>query len=141
LIASSKLARMNEHRQAPVWALWANESVVFLIGCLYLGSSTAFNAFIGTGLILQLITFAFPAALLLIRGRPTSLLPKSRTYGMPRVFGWIANFFTVGFALLCVVFYDMPAVLPVTASNMSKCLHLYHRFVAANSCQTTPARS
>lgn len=132
---------MDERRQAPIWALWANEIVVFLIGCLYMASSTAFNAFIGTGLILQLITFAFPAALLLLRGRPASLLPKQRTYGLPRDVGWIANFFTVGFALVCIVFYDMPAVLPATASNMSKCLYVHHRSFASNSCQTTLVQS
>lgn len=110
---------MDSRHEAPIWALWVNGLVVFLIGCVYLGSSTAFNAFIGTGLILQLITFAFPAALLLVKGRPARLLPTARTFGLPRVFGWVANIFTVGFALICLIFWDLPAVLPVTGSNMS----------------------
>jgi choline transport protein len=120
LIGSSKLSRMNDRWQAPIWALWANGFVIFVIGWIYLGSSTAFNAFIGTGLILQLITFAFPAALLLARGRPSSILPNTRIFGLPRAFGWVANIFTVAFAIVCVVFYDIPSLRPVTASNMSK---------------------
>ncbi|KAK6008136.1 hypothetical protein QM012_000039 [Aureobasidium pullulans] len=119
LIFSPKLSIMDSQHEAPIWALWANGFVVFLIGCVYLGSSTAFNAFIGTGLILQLITFAFPAALLLARRRPAQLLPTSRTFGLPRAFGWIANVFTVGFALICLIFWDLPAILPVTGSNMN----------------------
>lgn len=111
---------MNARHEAPIWALWANGFVVFIIGCVYLGSSTAFNAFIGVGSILQLVTFAFPAALLLARGRPARLLPRSLTFGLPHAFGWIANLFTVGFALICLIFWDLPAVLPVTGSNMSK---------------------
>lgn len=124
LIFSSKLSRMDTQHQAPIWALWANGSVVFLIGCIYLGSTTAFNAFIGTGLMLQLVTFAFPAALLLGRGRPAHLLPRSRTFGLPHAFGWVANSFTVGFALTCLIFWNLPAVLPVTGSNMSKSLSI-----------------
>lgn len=120
LIASSRLSRMDPDWQIPIWSLCANAFVIFLIGCIYLGSSTAFNAFIGTGLILQLITFAIPAALLLATGRPARFLPQTRTFGLPKAFGWVANFFTVGYALLCVVFYDLPAVRPVTGSNMSK---------------------
>lgn len=120
LIASSKLSHIDRRWQVPIWALCANGLVIFIIGCIYLGSSTAFNAFIGTGLILQLITFAFPAALLLARGRPTEFLPSTRTFGLPRAFGWVANFFTVAFAILCLIFYDFPAVRPVTASSMSK---------------------
>ncbi|KAH5014016.1 hypothetical protein HBI63_207100 [Parastagonospora nodorum] len=119
LIASSTLSRMSVRRRVPVAALCTNSVVVAIIGCLYLGSSTAFNAFIGTGLILQLITFAIPAALLLLQRRPARLLPKTRTFGLPRISGWIANFFTVGFALVCLVFYDLPAILPTTASNMN----------------------
>ncbi|KAH0361731.1 amino acid transporter, partial [Aureobasidium melanogenum] len=119
LILSSKLSTMHARHEAPVWALWANGFVVFIIGCVYLGSSTAFNAFIGVGSILQLVTFAFPAALLLARGRPARLLPRSRTFGLPHAFGWIANLFTVGFAVICLIFWDLPAVLPVTGSNMN----------------------
>ncbi|EMD96775.1 hypothetical protein COCC4DRAFT_62273 [Bipolaris maydis ATCC 48331] len=119
LVASSKIARIDGRWQVPVWALYVNGVMTFLIGCVYLGSSTAFNAFIGTGLILQLVTFAFPAALLLLTGRPKRFLPPTRTFGLPSAFGWVANVFTVAFALFCLVFYCFPPARPVTASNMN----------------------
>ena len=65
VVASRQLSQMHPRLKVPVWALCANSGVVFIIGCIYLGSSTAFNAFIGTGLMLQLLTFAIPTALLL----------------------------------------------------------------------------
>ncbi|KJY02507.1 hypothetical protein TI39_contig47g00011 [Zymoseptoria brevis] len=40
-------------------------------------------------------------------------------FRLPSAVGWIANFCTVGFALVCFVFYDLPAVLPVEAGNMN----------------------
>jgi choline transport protein len=130
---------MSVRRRVPVAALCTNSVVVAIIGCLYLGSSTAFNAFIGTGLILQLITFAIPAALLLLQRRPARLLPKTRTFGLPRISGWIANFFTVGFALACLVFYDLPAILPATASNMSKSAHRSLNVTAQQDTDYSPA--
>jgi choline transport protein len=134
LIASSRLSRLNARWEAPIWALCANAAVIFIIGCLYLGSSTAFNAFIGTGLILQLVTFAFPAALLLLRKRSDRFLPETRAFRLPFAFGWLANACTVGFSLLCFVCYNLPTVLPVHPSNMSK-LHI-PKTIASDSADT-----
>ena len=103
-----------------MWAIVFNAGVVFIIGCIYLGSSTAFNAFIGTGLILQHVSYAFPALLLLYRGRAGSWLPESRKFRLPGAIGWTANLTTVGLAVLVLVFYNFPTVMPVTGSNMSK---------------------
>ncbi|KAL1583194.1 hypothetical protein WHR41_07921 [Cladosporium halotolerans] len=118
-IGSSKLSQVNSKWDVPVWALCANAFVIFLIGCVYLGSSTAFNAFIGTGVILQLITFAFPAALLIARGRSARFLPATRKFKVPSALGWVANIFTIGFALVCTIFWNLPAQLPVEPTNMN----------------------
>lgn len=103
----------------PVWALLFNAFVVFLMGCIYLASSTAFNALIGSGLVLQQLTFAIPATLLLYCNRSSKFLPASRSFRLG-IFGWVANFVTVAFAILVLVFYDFPPVVPVTGGNMSK---------------------
>ncbi|KAI7363519.1 amino acid transporter [Hortaea werneckii] len=124
LFGSSKLSHMDEKWLVPVWALCANAAVIFIIGCVYLGSSTAFNAFIGTGLILQLITFAIPAALLLLRRRSAQYLPKSRKFKVPAVIGWVANAGTVGFTVIVTIFWCLPTVFPVASSNMSKFAYL-----------------
>lgn len=110
---------MHSSLHVPVWALLFNAFVVFLIGCIYLASSTAFNALIGTGLLLQQLTFAFPAALLLYRKRSEEFLPSSRPFKLGK-FGWIANVVTLAFAVFVLVFYNFPSVLPVTGGNMSK---------------------
>ncbi len=96
--------------------------IVFFIGCIYLGSSTAFNAFIGTGLILQQLSYAFPAALLIYRRRMAILLPNTRSFKLCGPFGWTANILTVLFAITILIFYNFPVILPATASNMSRFL-------------------
>ncbi|KAL4749594.1 hypothetical protein BDW72DRAFT_214010 [Aspergillus terricola var. indicus] len=119
LWGSKWIGKIHDRLDVPVWALVFNASAVFIIGCIYLGSSSAFNAFIGTGLILQHISYAFPALLLLYRRRANDWLPESRKFRLPGVVGWVANLTTVCFAILVLIFYNFPTVMPVTGSNMN----------------------
>src|SRR5690349_7490039 len=72
------------------------------------------------GLILQHVTYAFPAVLLIMRKRSPKWLPKSRTFKMPPVLGWAANITTIVFAIITIIFYDFPTVSPVTGGSMSE---------------------
>ncbi|PTB42508.1 hypothetical protein M441DRAFT_68032 [Trichoderma asperellum CBS 433.97] len=119
LIGSKFVCRIHPELGVPIWGLLVNNAVVFIIGCIYLGSSTAFNAFIGTGLILQQLSYAFPAALLLYRRRAVNVLPRKRLFKLYGPLGWIANILTVIFAITVLVFYNFPVILPVTGSNMN----------------------
>ncbi|GAB1201091.1 hypothetical protein APSETT444_010478 [Aspergillus pseudonomiae] len=120
LIGSQWIGELHDSLEVPVWALVFNYAVMFLIGCIYLGSSSAFNAFIGTGLVLQHISYAFPAVMLLYRCRSAIWLPDVRPFRLPSPVGWAANLTTVCFAVLVLIFYDFPTVMPVTGSNMSE---------------------
>lgn len=118
------LSRIHPRLGVPVWSLIANSACVFVLGCVYLGSSTAFNALVSTGIILQQLSFAFPAALMLYRrakGTLEEVMPSAKTgfklrYGI----GPVVNVLTIIMALLALIFYDLPVVLPVTVGNMSK---------------------
>ena len=120
IVGSRWLNKVDPKQQVPIAALAFNFAVMFIIGCIYLGSTSAFNAFIGTGLILQHVTYAFPALLLMVRRRSSTWLPNTRGFRLPSPLGWAANMLTVGFAVLVVVFYDFPTVVPVTGSSMSE---------------------
>lgn len=110
-----------------MWALVANCGCVFLLGCVNLGSTSAFNALVSTGLILQQVSFAFPAALVLyhrVCGTIDEAMPRSKaSFKLPFGLGPVSNVLTIVFALVSLVFYDFPTVLPVTAANMSECAH------------------
>jgi choline transport protein len=135
LFGSRWLGKINKKQQVPMAALLFNFAIMFIIGCIYLGSTSAFNAFIGTGknmalhqrhsadpsgLILQHVTYAFPAVLLMMRKRSPKWLPESRTFKVPSVLGWAANFTTAVFAIIVLIFYDFPTVIPVTGASMSE---------------------
>jgi choline transport protein len=119
IIGSCWLGQIHPRHGVPVWSLLANSAIVFIIGCIYLGSSTAFNAMISTGLILQQISYAMPTALLMYRGRSNQFLPRTRSFKLGP-FGWVANALTVIMAFIAVIFFNFPTVMPVTSSNMSK---------------------
>lgn len=126
IFGSHWLVKISAKQDVPIIALCFNFAIMFIIGCIYLGSSTAFNAFIGVGVILQQVTFAFPAALLLYRRRSSLWLPANRYFKLPSVLGWVANITTVLFAVFVLVFYSLPVILPAEGSNMSK-----HRLIAS----------
>ncbi|TDZ31462.1 Choline transport protein [Colletotrichum spinosum] len=118
------LRKVNGRLGVPVNALLVNSALVGVLGFVFLGSSTAFNALVATGLILQQVSFAFPAALALYhrtKGREAfeRVLPRRR-FRLPRVVGFAANILTVVTGAVALIFYDFPVVMPVTASNMSE---------------------
>ncbi|KAF6796391.1 choline transport, partial [Colletotrichum sojae] len=57
IVFSFFLSKINPRLGVPVNALLVNSALVFVLGCVFLGSSTAFNALVATGLILQQVSF------------------------------------------------------------------------------------
>ena len=119
LIFSKYLRILDPKLSVPVWALLFNSAWMFVIGCVYLASSTAFNAIVSPGLILEQVTFAIPAALLMWQGRPSQHSPAKGPFKLGKL-GWVANAVTVGWACFEIIFYNLPAEKPVTSGNMSK---------------------
>lgn len=56
----------------------------------------------------------------MMRKRSPKWLPESRSFKVPSVLGWAANLTTVAFAILVLIFYDFPTVIPVTGTSMSQ---------------------
>lgn len=133
-LGSDRVARIHPRLHVPVWALLANFVVslpvavytwhllqVNLLSSFRLSAdSVAFNALIGIGIVLQQVSFAFPAALLLYNRRSTAYLPTTAPFRLHAVLGWTANAVVVMSSLLWVVFFHFPVDLPITSSNMSK---------------------
>ena len=99
----------------PTWAILWGACWMSLCGFLFLGSTVAFNSFISAGIVLQYITYATPAALLLIKGRSTFPLGP---FWWPR-FGPVANVVVICWSALITLFYSLPLFLPVEAGSMN----------------------
>jgi choline transport protein len=126
LVGSNIIGKIHRKLRVPVYALLFNAFIVFVIGCVYLGSTTAFNALIGVGLVLQQLCFAIPVALLMFRGRPKEHRLASNqgrtgylaTFDLG-MFGWVANGITVVWSILCLVVYDLPLTKKPTGLSMN----------------------
>ncbi|RLM02011.1 hypothetical protein CFD26_109119 [Aspergillus turcosus] len=119
LFFSRRLASVHPSLNVPVYALLLNGLLVLLVGIVYVCSTTAFNAFIGTTVIVAQISFAVPAALLIYRRRSAEYLPPSRPFRVPHVVGYVCNVVTVVWAVVITVFFTFPATVPVTGGNMN----------------------
>lgn len=84
---------------------------------LLIGS--AFNVFIGTAMLTELISFAFPAALLMWRRRDLKYLPRKGPFKLGK-FGWLVNSLVVGWAAFALVIFSLPVTRHVTPGSMSK---------------------
>lgn len=81
--------------------------------------SEAFNVFIGTAMLTELISFTFPAALLMWRGRDPKYLPKKSHFNLGK-FGWLVNTLVVGWTVFALVIFSFPIAQPVKPGSMSK---------------------
>lgn len=80
---------------------------------------TACNTIVGTGLLIEQISYAFPAALLMWRRRGAQYLPEKSRYNVGRA-GWLVNSIIVAWTCLVLVIYSFPTMKPVSAQNMSE---------------------
>ncbi|KAF3762767.1 hypothetical protein M406DRAFT_45394 [Cryphonectria parasitica EP155] len=123
IVLSPYLSCIHPRWDVPVWALLLNGACVAVLGFIYLGSSAAFNSLVSTGLILQQLSFAFPAALMLYRravGSLAEVMPVTKERLRLRFgTGPVVNCLTIVLALLSLVFYDFPTALPVAADTMN----------------------
>lgn len=101
-------------------ALLLDAGLIFVCGCISLASSAAFNALVGVFSLMQMISFAIPAALLVYRRRSEKVLPRKRAFKVPEMVGWACNIGTIVAAVIETVFFTFPTVLPVTGNNMSE---------------------
>ncbi|KAH6896037.1 amino acid/polyamine transporter I [Thelonectria olida] len=110
------LTKLSPGTNLPTWSIHLSSGLVVLIGLIYLFSLTAFNAIIGAQAVCQIVSFGFPAlVLLLTRG---SSLPPSRRWNFG-VWGDLVYMVTVVYVVLVVIVAFIPQTHPVRAETMN----------------------
>ena len=109
-------ARVHPRFQNPFSATMLCGVICTLMGCMYVGSSTAFNAFVGS--YVQLSTLSYLAAILphLLSGR-AHLVPG--WFWMRGFTGLAVNLVSCLYIIVFLVIFSFPYSLPVTAQNMN----------------------
>ncbi|KKK12045.1 hypothetical protein P175DRAFT_0452457 [Aspergillus ochraceoroseus IBT 24754] len=85
------------------------------LGCLYLGSSTAFNSMLGAAVTINNVSYLIPIATNMLTGRANM---HKGVFHMGR-WGWVVNSVTVAWLLFAITFFSFPYSMPVTVQNMN----------------------
>ncbi|OAX37073.1 hypothetical protein K503DRAFT_823049, partial [Rhizopogon vinicolor AM-OR11-026] len=109
-------SKINPHLQdVPVNAFLLSTVIQVLLGLIYLGSSAAFNAFVGVAVMCLGASYAMPVAISLLNGRQDM---HNAPFNLGR-FGTVINAIAVLWIMFAMVLFSMPAVIPVTKSTMN----------------------
>ncbi|OJJ46072.1 hypothetical protein ASPZODRAFT_97590 [Penicilliopsis zonata CBS 506.65] len=113
---SALLARVNTRFGCPFNAQLCVTLTVALLGCLYLGSSTAFNAMMSSAVTINNIAYLAPLLTNVILGRRTM---HRGHFCMGTVVGMGINIVTVTWLAFAIIFFSFPYYMPATAVNMN----------------------
>ncbi|KAJ5389664.1 uncharacterized protein N7496_000732 [Penicillium cataractarum] len=113
---ASYFAQVHPTLNCPVRATVAMSAMVTCLGCIYVGSTTAFQALISSFIVLSSLSYfgaIFPHVL---SGR-RNMVPGP--FYMGQKLGMAVNITALMYILVTVVFFCFPFVLPVTVQNMN----------------------
>lgn len=125
-----KIGSINPHIRIPLYAHLVSHLFVAIIGCIFMGSSTAFNAIITACISILLLSYAIPCAIMLfVVGKKSfyrRIAREHQTLQIRQKFSerranWflIPNILTICWAIFCLVFLSFPYVIPVNSANMN----------------------
>ena len=106
---------------------------MIIFGCIFLGSSSAFNAIISASVVALGVSYAIPPAIHCLRGR--NRLPETRPFKLHPVLGWIVNLVGIAYVMLTTVLFLFPPELPVTGSNMNYCVVAFAVILGVSTVQ------
>jgi choline transport protein len=132
----------------PIPAITLTSFWVIVFGCIYLGSTSAFNAIISSSVVMLQWTYCIPIILLMVRGRSLldtiateeeenavreqndiiqgtvvepgtqTILHVKRHYNMGK-WGYLVNAYGVAFNIVTSIFFLFPPELPATGSTVN----------------------
>lgn len=121
--------QVNPKLGLPLNAMMLSMVVQIALGCIYFGSSAAFNAFSGVGVIFLTVSYAIPIIASLL-GRREQL--KDAPFNMG-TFGMICNVIAIAWSALAVPLFCMPSAIPVTTTSMNYASVVFVGFTAIAS--------
>ncbi|KAF7562833.1 hypothetical protein G7046_g1292 [Stylonectria norvegica] len=112
----SVLGKVHAGLDMPLWSTISTSVLVTVLGAIYVGSTTAFNAFVGSFILLSSSSYLACILPNLITGR------KNVRYGpfhMPGAIGFIINGVACAYMLVWGVIYCFPYAMPTDAQTMN----------------------
>ncbi|KAI0905072.1 amino acid/polyamine transporter I [Ustulina deusta] len=99
----------------PLNAMILSMIVQIALGLIYFGSSAAFNAFSGVGVIALTAAYAVPIIVSMLEGRKTV---STGSFFLGKL-GWVCNIISVAWTLLVIPLFSMPTTVPVIDPSLA----------------------
>ncbi|EYE92003.1 putative amino acid permease [Aspergillus ruber CBS 135680] len=107
---------VNKRLEIPFNALLLGMVIELLLGLIYFGSSAAFSAFSGVGVIFLTLSYTLPVACsFFLRGRKDL---KYASYHLGKL-GVLCNVVSISWCLLAIPLFCMPTAIPVSRDSMN----------------------
>ncbi|KAF7714025.1 Uncharacterized protein PECH_000525 [Penicillium ucsense] len=110
----------------PLNAMALGMVVEIALGLIYFGSTAAYNAFSGVGVIFLTTSYACPIAVSLIFRRREDIKNGRFNFG---VIGLIANVFALAWSILAIPLFCMPTTKEVTEQTMNYASVVFFGFI------------
>lgn len=121
--------RVSKKLDVPFNAMMLSMVVQILLGLIYFGSPTAFNAFSGVGVISLTLSYGMPIAVSLLEGR--AQVKRGRFY--LGTLGLVCNIVAIAWTLLAIPLFSMPSVVPATAETVNYAPVVFVGFLAISA--------
>ncbi|KAI5361669.1 Putative amino acid/polyamine transporter I, amino acid permease [Septoria linicola] len=110
-----KFDTVNRKLDIPLNAMLLVVVVQLVLGVIYLGSTSAFNAFNGSGVIFLTLSYVIPVAVSFCSGRK-KLVGARYNFG---AFGAFCNVVAMAWCAFAIPLFSMPTYLPIDAIGMN----------------------
>lgn len=109
------IGSVNERFKSPLWATFGCGVLCTCIGAIYVGSLTAFNAFVGSFVLLTTLSFLLSIGPHLLTKRKSV---KPGPFWMGK-YGYVVNALACLYMVVFFVIYCFPFAMPVAADGMN----------------------
>ncbi|TQN66234.1 Choline transport protein [Colletotrichum shisoi] len=113
------LGRVHARQQIPVHAVVLVTFLQMLLGFIYLGNTTAFNAILSMAIIGMYSSYIAPIAYMMAYGRRTLKPSDYGPFSLGPVLGPVLNAVSLVWMVVVIVFSSFPSAMPVTPQTMN----------------------
>lgn len=118
LPASDWFAHVDAKLSIPVRMVLLVSLLEFLLGLIYLGSSTAFNAILSMSILGMYLSYVLPIIYMVLYGRGVNG-PEKGPFKLGHMTGTLVNIFAIVWLVFAMFWSTWPNFYPVTAENMN----------------------
>jgi amino acid transporter len=112
-------SKVNKQLDIPVRAVVVITVLEMLLGFIYIGNTTAFNAVLSMAIVGMYLSYLLPIVYFLIHGRPKMSRADFGPFYLGKALGIAVNLISIVWLIVTIIFSTFPIFMPVTAANMN----------------------